>query len=84
MLLGDLVLARGRAMLAQPEDADEAFQAVLAMEAGGVWPFYQARTELAYGEFLRILSLPVYSKMSDQDVDDVIDAVLEAARSHSL
>jgi hypothetical protein len=53
VLVGDLVLARGRAMLARPEDADEAFQAVLAMDAGGAWPFYQARTELAYGEFLR-------------------------------
>jgi DNA-binding NarL/FixJ family response regulator len=53
LLVGDVVLARGRAMLARPEDADEAFQAVLAMDAGGAWPFYQARTELAYGEFLR-------------------------------
>ena len=26
---------------------------ILAMDAGGAWPFYQARTELAYGEFLR-------------------------------
>lgn len=30
---------------------------------------------VAYGEYLRELSLPIYSKMSDGDVDDVIAAV---------
>jgi dTDP-4-amino-4,6-dideoxygalactose transaminase len=29
----------------------------------------------AYGEYLREISLPIYSKMSDQDVQDVIDVV---------
>jgi DNA-binding CsgD family transcriptional regulator len=53
VLIGDFVLARARALFARPEDADEAFQACLAMDAGGAWPLYQARTELAYGEFLR-------------------------------
>jgi DNA-binding CsgD family transcriptional regulator/tetratricopeptide (TPR) repeat protein len=53
VLIGDFILARGRAMLARPEDADEAFQACLAMNAGADWPLHQARTELAYGEFLR-------------------------------
>lgn len=32
---------------------------------------------VAYGEYLREVSLPIYSKMSDQDVQDVIDAVLD-------
>ena len=40
-------------MLARREDADAAFQACLAMDAGAAWPLHQARTELAYGEFLR-------------------------------
>jgi DNA-binding CsgD family transcriptional regulator len=53
VLIGDLVLARGRALLAAPEDADEAFGACLALDAGAEWPFYQARTELSYGELLR-------------------------------
>ncbi|MBN1783233.1 DegT/DnrJ/EryC1/StrS family aminotransferase, partial [bacterium] len=32
---------------------------------------------VAYGEFMREISLPVYSRMSDEDVQDVIGAVLE-------
>jgi dTDP-4-amino-4,6-dideoxygalactose transaminase len=31
----------------------------------------------SYGEFLRTISLPIYSKMSDSDVEDVIAAVLD-------
>src|SRR5690606_29658533 len=31
---------------------------------------------IAYAEFQRIVSLPIYSAMSDEDVDDVINAVL--------
>jgi dTDP-4-amino-4,6-dideoxygalactose transaminase len=34
---------------------------------------------VAYGEYLRAISLPIYSKMSDRDVQDVIDAVLDVA-----
>jgi dTDP-4-amino-4,6-dideoxygalactose transaminase len=30
---------------------------------------------IAYREYQRLISLPIYSKMSDQDVDDVIEAV---------
>jgi dTDP-4-amino-4,6-dideoxygalactose transaminase len=37
----------------------------------------------AFTEYLRVLSLPVYSKMSDRDVDDVISAVQEVVRSYS-
>jgi DNA-binding CsgD family transcriptional regulator len=53
MLIGDLVLARGRALLARPDDADAAFEECLALDAGSQWPLHQARTELSYGEFLR-------------------------------
>ena len=35
---------------------------------------------VAYHEYLREVSLPIYSAMSDQDVDDVIDAVTDVAR----
>jgi DNA-binding CsgD family transcriptional regulator len=52
-LIGDLVLARGRALLARPDDADAAFQECFALDAGSVWPLHQARAELSYGEFLR-------------------------------
>jgi dTDP-4-amino-4,6-dideoxygalactose transaminase len=31
---------------------------------------------VAHSEYLREISLPIYSKMSDEDVDDVIEAVL--------
>jgi DNA-binding CsgD family transcriptional regulator len=52
-LIGDFVLAHGRALLARPEDADAAFQECLALNAGAAWPLHQARAELSYGEFLR-------------------------------
>jgi perosamine synthetase len=32
---------------------------------------------VAYGEYLRVVSLPIYSRMSDQDVSRVIDSVME-------
>jgi dTDP-4-amino-4,6-dideoxygalactose transaminase len=38
---------------------------------------------VAYGEYLREISLPIYSGMSDQDAQDVIDAVLDVVRLHS-
>jgi perosamine synthetase len=36
---------------------------------------------VAHGEFLREISLPIYSKMSDDDVSDVIRAVRDIAQS---
>ena len=51
--IGDVVLARARALLAPPEDAELRFQAALAAHERVAWPFGQARTELAYGGFLR-------------------------------
>jgi len=35
---------------------------------------------VAWGEYLREISLPIYSRMGDGDVDDVIEAVLDVAR----
>jgi len=32
---------------------------------------------MAYREYLRVVSLPIYSRMSDRDVQDVIEAVLD-------
>lgn len=37
----------------------------------------------AYNEFQREVSLPIYSKMSDRDVADVIEAVTEIASLHT-
>jgi dTDP-4-amino-4,6-dideoxygalactose transaminase len=34
---------------------------------------------IAYSEYLREISLPIYSKMADEDVDRVIESVLEVA-----
>lgn len=38
---------------------------------------------VAYREFQREISLPIYSKMSDEDVQDVIEAVLDIAAEFS-
>lgn len=32
---------------------------------------------IAYQQYRRLISLPIYSKMTDQDIQDVIDAILE-------
>jgi len=37
---------------------------------------------VAYREYLRMISLPIYSKMSDQDVQDVIEAVVEIVKKY--
>ena len=54
-------------------------------------PYYRDRYGLqpsdipvAHREFEREISLPIYSKMTDEDVRDVIDAVLELIDMHSL
>ena len=36
---------------------------------------------VAYSEFQKVISLPIYSKMSDQDVTDVINSVIEIIKS---
>ena len=50
---GEIVLARARALLAPPDEAEERFRECLAAHEALPWPFPQARTELAYGAFLR-------------------------------
>jgi dTDP-4-amino-4,6-dideoxygalactose transaminase len=37
---------------------------------------------VAYSNFKRIISLPIYPRMSDQDISDVIEAVLDVAEKH--
>jgi dTDP-4-amino-4,6-dideoxygalactose transaminase len=37
---------------------------------------------VAYREYLREISLPVYSRMNDRDVQDVIDAVTDIVVHH--
>lgn len=39
---------------------------------------------VAFKEFQRVISLPIYSKMSDEDVTDVIQAVLDLVHEHRL
>lgn len=53
-----------------------------------IHPYYRERYgcrpedyPVAYGEYLREVSLPIYSRMTDADVQDVIDAVLDAVRA---
>ncbi|MET9352186.1 AAA family ATPase [Streptomyces sp. NPDC006617] len=47
------LVERGRALLAEPEHAEQHFRAALAGEAGEQWPFERAQTRLDYGEWLR-------------------------------
>ena len=37
---------------------------------------------VASREYLRIISLPLYPRMTDQDVEDVIEAVADVVRKH--
>lgn len=39
---------------------------------------------VAYREYQRMVSLPLHSKMSDQDVSDVIEAVSDIAQKHAI
>lgn len=48
-----VLLARGRALLAEPDHAEPYFQAALADDTGEQWPFERAQTRLDYGEWLR-------------------------------
>ncbi len=41
-----------------------------------------AQFPVAYDSFQRMISLPLYPRLSEQDVADVIDAVLDIVRSH--
>lgn len=37
---------------------------------------------MAYGAYERAVSLPIYSKMTDEDVEDVVAAVRDVVRRH--
>jgi dTDP-4-amino-4,6-dideoxygalactose transaminase len=37
---------------------------------------------VAYSNYRRMLSLPLYPKMTDEDVNDVIEAVLDITAAH--
>jgi len=39
---------------------------------------------IAYREYLRLVSLPLHPRMTDQDVDDVIETVIDIAQKHSV
>jgi dTDP-4-amino-4,6-dideoxygalactose transaminase len=39
---------------------------------------------VAYQEYQRVISLPIYSRMSDADVQDVIEAVTDIVQQHRL
>jgi len=50
-------------------------------------PYYRDREgyepsafPVAYAEYRRVISLPIYAAMTDQDADDVIDAVLDVVQ----
>ena len=53
-------------------------------------PYYRKTLEMrdpcarALAEYPRLLSIPLYSKMSDGDVDRVIDAVKEIVAKHRV
>jgi DNA-binding CsgD family transcriptional regulator len=47
------LLNRGRALLAEPDQAEPYFQAALADDTGEQWPFERAQIQLDYGEWLR-------------------------------
>ncbi|HEV2425717.1 MAG TPA: DegT/DnrJ/EryC1/StrS aminotransferase family protein [Terriglobia bacterium] len=42
------------------------------------------RFPVAYGSYKRLVSLPIYPRMTDQDVEDVIEAVLEIAERYGM
>jgi len=37
---------------------------------------------VAYREYQRIVSLPLYPRMTDRDVEDVIEAVCDVVKKH--
>ena len=79
-------------------DRDEFIRRLVAMNIGvsvhfiplHVHPYYRDKYgyrpedfPIAYAAFQRIVSLPLYPKMSDDDVQDVIGAVRSLAEGHS-
>jgi dTDP-4-amino-4,6-dideoxygalactose transaminase len=46
------------------------------------WGYQPEDLPVAFREYQREISLPIYPKMSDEDVQDVIDAVTETVKMH--
>ena len=44
--------------------------------------YARADFPVAYSNFERLLSLPLHPGLTDQDVSDVIDAVLDVVQTH--
>jgi len=42
-----------------------------------MWDYQHHDFPVAFREYQRVISLPIYSRMSDQDVEDVIEAVVD-------
>ncbi|MFL5999428.1 MAG: ATP-binding protein [Streptomyces sp.] len=72
VLHADLRLAR--ALLAADEDADPLFTAALGADLGA-WPLIRARTQLAYGEWLRRRRRSVESRDHLRAARDMFDAL---------
>lgn len=49
----EVVVHRARALLSDPEEAEQHFRAALADPAGDLWPFERAVARLEFGEWLR-------------------------------
>jgi dTDP-4-amino-4,6-dideoxygalactose transaminase len=84
LVLGNLTIDRGRFI---QELHDRNVGTSVHFIPLHVHPYYREtygfRPEdypVAYGEYLREVSLPIYSAMSDEDVHDVIEAVAHVAR----
>lgn len=78
----DLQMAYARVHLADPDD-NGAFDEVLGRDLSG-WPFFRARVELAYGEWLRRRRRRLESRVplrSARDSFDIIGATPWAARA---
>ena len=48
----------------------------------GAYGYEPSDCPVAFAEYKREISLPIYSRMTDQDVSDVINAVREVSRLH--
>jgi DNA-binding CsgD family transcriptional regulator len=69
-----LTLRHARALLAEPEDAGECFDAALACELTR-WPFQRARIQLAHGQWLRRRRRVAESRAALRAARDTFDAL---------
>jgi ATP/maltotriose-dependent transcriptional regulator MalT len=69
-----LTLRHARALLAEPEDAGECFEAALSCELTR-WPFQRARIQLAHGQWLRRRRRVAESRAALRAARDTFDAL---------